>query len=178
MNNISVPNRLKKRCYNKGVSLFNERTLEPKNIERVVKNCSNDTKINGNSVMYGVPPRPERARAVRKERPTLTVNEALAIAEPFYSFKNPMYLPSSPVPGNRNSLYYTIGHDVWTVVPEYFPGPSTNAKRPAPKRTKLPTAEQVRRKKDDDKKRDERYKKKWASQKPPTKGHGKKHFKK
>ncbi|MGA1240843.1 MAG: hypothetical protein ACO3XZ_08950, partial [Ilumatobacteraceae bacterium] len=63
MNNISVPHRLKKRCYNKGVSLYNERTLEPKNVNRVAKNCSNDTKINENSVMYGVPPRPERARA-------------------------------------------------------------------------------------------------------------------
>jgi hypothetical protein len=162
--NISVPSSMKKRCYNKGVSLYDERTLEPKSTNRLLKNCDNETKRNENTLAYGVPPRPERARAVRKALPQLTVNEAIALADPFYSFENPMYLPGSPIPGRKNTLYYTIGHDVWTIVPDYFPGPSADAKRP-PRQYKLPTAAQTLRQKNEDKKRDEKYKKKWGTTK-------------
>lgn len=182
--NISIPSNLKKRCYEKGISLYNHR-LEPKNQNRLVRECANGSSVHGNenTKAYGVPPRPERARAVRKAQPHLTVNEALALAEPFYSFENPMYLPGSPIRGNKNSLSYTIGHDVWTIVPNYFSGPSANAPRPNRKKT-LPTAEQTRAKKEQDAKRDQKYKQKWGTKtKAPgrtTRGPSapKKHFKK
>jgi hypothetical protein len=161
--NVSV---LKKRCYEKGVSMYNNRTLKPKDDDRLAKECANGSKVKGNenTMAYGVPPRPERARAIRKERPEITVQEAIALAAaPFYSFKNPTYLPGSPVGYNKNSLFYTIGHDVWTIVPEYFPGPSkTNTKRPV---KKVPTAAQTLRRKEQDAQRDLAYKKKWGRQK-------------
>ena len=158
--NVSV---LKKTCYDKGISLYDSRTLKPKDRDRLAKECSNGSGVvqgNRNTAMYGVPPRPERARAIRNAQPNLTVQEAMNLAEsPFYSFKNPMYMKGSPIAGNKNSLYYTIGHDVWTIVPEYFPGPSrTNAKPPV---KKVPTAVQTLRKKQEDAKRDQAYKKKW-----------------
>lgn len=181
--NISIPNSLKKKCYEKGISLYNHR-LEPKNMNRLVRECanpSNDLK-NENTTAYKVPPRPERARAVRKAQPHLSVNEALALAaDPFYSFENPMYLPGSPIRGNKNSLSYTIGHDVWTIVPNFFPGPPANAPRPDRKKT-VPTAAQTLRKKEQDTQRNQKYKKKWAAKSKasvkPKRHAPKKHFKK
>lgn len=151
---------LKKRCYEKGISMYNNRTLKPKDTERLMKECANGSKVKGNenTMAYGVPPRPERARAIRKEQPEITVQEAMDLAvSPFYSFKNPMYLQGSPVGYNKNSLFYTIGHDVWTIVPEYFPGPSKNTKPPV---KKVPTAAQTLRQKEQDAKREQAYKKK------------------
>ena len=158
---------LKNRCYEKGISMYNNRTLKPKDTERLMKECANGSskvKGNENTMAYGVPPRPERARAIRKEQPQISVQEAMALAaSPFYSFKNPMYLQGSPVGYNKNSLFYTIGHDVWTIMPEYFPGPSkTNTKRPV---KKVSTAAQTLRQKEQDAKRDQVYKKKWGRQK-------------
>lgn len=170
--NVSV---LKKTCYEKGISLYDNRTLKPKDRDRLAKECaaadgSGGVRGNRNTMMYGVPPRPERARAIRNERPDLTVQEAMNLAEsPFYSFKNPMYMKGSPIAGNKNSLFYTIGHDVWTIVPEYFPGPSRNNAKPPAKKNKIPTAAQTLRKKQEDAKRDHAYKKKWDAKSKKSK---------
>lgn len=157
-NNVSVPKTLKKRCYEKGISLYNNKTLAPKTMNRLTSECANNSGVPGNenTLGYGVPPLPERALAILRAQPNLTVEEAIRTAQsPFYSFNKPMYLVGSPVGGNKNTLAYTIGHDVWTILPEYFPGPPANAKRPV---KKVPTAKL-------DKARDEKYKKKWAAQK-------------
>lgn len=167
-NNVSVPKNLKKRCYDKGISLYNK-TLAPKTTQRLTSECANNSGVHGNenTLGYAVPPLPERALAILQVQPNLTVEEAMRIAQsPFYSFKKPMYLVGSPVRGNKNTLAYTIGHDVWTILPEYFPGPPADAKRPV---KKVPTAKQTLRKKELDKARDEKYKKKWAKKAGPPK---------
>jgi len=140
MHNISISHDLKKKCYSKGISLYNK-DLKHKSEKRLFDECnlSSSNKMkqvqNENTIGFGVPPRPERARAIRMERPKTSVRNAMALArDPFYSFKNPKYLPHTPVYGNKASLAHTKGHNVWNIMPKFFPGPKHSAKTESSKR--------------------------------------------
>lgn len=164
-NNVSIPIRLKKRCYDKGISIYNATTLAPKTMNQLEKECAKNSKTKGNenTIAYGVPPLPERARAIRNALPNKSVSDVIVLAQyPFFSFKNPMYLPKTPLPGNKKTLVYTLGHNVWTILPNYFPGPNKTSKS-SPVCRKLPSVEQMKRKKQLNKNRDEKYKKKWST---------------
>jgi hypothetical protein len=132
--NISV---LRSKCYARGVSMYNSNTLEPKTLKRIYKECTtnNITKFtDANWRNYGVPPKSERARAIRNANPGMSVKDALVYAsDPFFSFKNPRYMPDEPLPGRPNTLSRSHGHNVWTILPTYFPGPNKPKPKPKPK---------------------------------------------
>lgn len=138
MNTSVNHHTLRKQCYSRGVSMYDTQTLQPKTLQRILKDCyasgANANAVrNANTRDYGVPPKAERARAIRAENPGMTVKEALMLAEdPFFTFKNLRYYPELPVPGVPKTLKYTVGHDVWGILPEFFPGPDPNNKTNAP----------------------------------------------
>ena len=137
--NVSVSYALRRQCYSKGISLFDDR-LNPKTQTRLMNECARSGKNlnniqNFNSVGYGVPPRPERARAIRNADPKLSMSAHDAMflaADPFYTFKKLRYIPELPVYFNKESIKNMHGHEVWGVLPEFFPGP-TNKPAPKPK---------------------------------------------
>lgn len=130
--NVSIAHALRKRCYEKGISLYDNKTLGPKTQTRLVSECSRSGKNlnniqNFNTMVYGVPPRPERARAIRGADPKMSVGNAFMLsADPFYGFKNWRYVPDLP-----KNIKNTYGHEIWGVLPEFFPGPKN---KPAPKK--------------------------------------------
>lgn len=127
--NISIPYALKRKCYNKGISLFDEKTLEPKTLKRVEHECNSKNNnielfMNKNSLYFGVPPLPERARAILENNPWMSKKNALMYASnPFYTLKNPTYNAVSPIPGKPHT-FPDANHNVWMILPEFFPAPS------------------------------------------------------
>lgn len=122
-------NNIRKLCYSKGISLFEIKNDEivPKNVSILYRQCSaninsNNKIINDNSLVYKVPPKEERMRAMLQHNKTLTLNNVkLMVADPFYSFKNPRYNSVNVKRGDPNT--YPLNHEVYKILPEYFPQP-------------------------------------------------------
>lgn len=133
MQNVSV---LRSKCYARGVSMYNANTLEPKPLKRIYKECSNNATnfTNASWRNYGVPPKSERARAIREANPGMSVKDALMLAaDPFFSFKKLRYMAEEPLPGRPNTRSRSYGHNVWNIMPSYFPGPN----KPSNVKTKM-----------------------------------------
>jgi hypothetical protein len=127
INRNNVPIKLKKNCYTKGISMYelNKNKVVKKNLSVIKHQCQqipNNTVINDNWVKsYGVPPKPERVLAILKSnrsRPSYE-NAVRHANNPFYNFKNPKYLPISPIPHITKTRPFK--HEVYNILP-YFSG--------------------------------------------------------
>lgn len=131
----NIPANLRKECYSKGVSLFDMKTLKLRHPSVLKTMCShknlktNKNNIytvrenlqNINSLFSKVPPYQERVKAIMKNQKVNRASAEAFAADPFYTFKNPRYFARSPMIGRPNT--FPKNHEVWNILPNYFPGP-------------------------------------------------------
>lgn len=134
INRKNVPNTIKRKCYEKGVSMYDlgKNKVMKKNVSILRKQCANNNNklhnnvVNKNTQQYRVPPKPERVLAIMKKNNNKpSFNNAVKRAEdPFYNFTNLRYFPTTPIPYSRKT--WPKNHEVYSILPSYFPGKETN----------------------------------------------------
>jgi hypothetical protein len=130
--NISIPDYVKKTCYDRGISLYTNK-LKLKQLRTLVNECqASDINKYANQTwkMYGVPPHQERAVALRKRYPKMTKEDALLYtSDPFYMYNNPTYSSASPQPRKPSTYPKGAKHPVWGINKTHFPFPKNLNKK-------------------------------------------------
>ena len=156
-----MSNNLKKKCYEKGISLYTinapTKQVVRKNVSVLSAQCENPkrTNVNEQSLMYGVPPRPERVLAYMNQ---MGFNNAYKeTGNIFFSPRKPMqYHLVTPIP--YQPLTWPVNHEVYTIDPIHFPGPSANrVSRARTERVKNMVARKMPEKIEKQKEKKQRY---------------------
>ena len=123
-----VFDNIKKKCYNKGISLYkidsNKKQVVPKNISVLMEDCEKpkNRNVNQNTFKFGVPPRPERVRAAMSKGKMSFDNAYMNTIDPLFAFMGPRYNYKTPIA--FQPLTWPVNHEVYLIEPQYFPGPS------------------------------------------------------
>lgn len=123
-----VSENTKKKCYEKGISLYkintNKKQVVSKNVSVLDEQCHkpNNRNVNQNSFRFGVPPRPERVRAAMNKGKMTFNNAYKNTIDPFLAFMGPRYNYKTPIP--FRPMTWPVNHEVYMIEHKYFPGPS------------------------------------------------------